>query len=90
MLIHTRSIAKKVFEIWRSPERFTKNPDIIKQVEEMLPPRPGGDAVDLGWLDVKLLPEFKKVEKYFPYGVFGMASGKEGLSFKAYSPPLKN
>ncbi|MEC8893668.1 MAG: sialidase family protein [Candidatus Poribacteria bacterium] len=30
MLIHTRSIAKKVFEIWRSPERFTKNPDIIK------------------------------------------------------------
>ena len=30
MYIHTRSIAHKVFEIWRSPNRFTKNPDIIK------------------------------------------------------------
>ena len=67
-----------------------KSKDIIKQVEEALPLRPGGDGVDLGWLDVKLLPEFKQVEKYFPYGVFGMASGKEGLSIKAYSQPLKN
>ena len=78
-------------DIFRSAFRILrKNPDIIKQVEEALPLRPGGDGVDLGWLDVKLLPEFKKVEKYFPYGVFGMASGKEGLSIKAYSPPLKN
>ena len=30
MLIHTRSVVDKVFEIWRSPGRFTKNPDIIK------------------------------------------------------------
>lgn len=29
MLIHTRSIAHKVFDIWRSPSRFTKNPDIV-------------------------------------------------------------
>ena len=29
MLIHTRSLADKVFDIWRSPGRFTKNPDII-------------------------------------------------------------
>ena len=29
MLIHTRSLAHKVFDIWRSPGRFTKNPDII-------------------------------------------------------------
>ncbi|MBZ0301267.1 MAG: glycoside hydrolase [Anaerolineae bacterium] len=29
MLIHTRSIDHKVFEVWRSPERFTKNPDLI-------------------------------------------------------------
>lgn len=29
MLIHTRSIAHKVFDIWRSLGRFTKNPDII-------------------------------------------------------------
>ena len=33
---------------------------------------------------------FKKVEKYFPYSVFGMSSVKEGLTIKAYSPPLKN
>ena len=29
MLIHTRSLAHKVNDIWRSPGRFTKNPDII-------------------------------------------------------------
>ena len=29
MLIHTRSVAHKVFDIWRSPGRFTKNPDIV-------------------------------------------------------------
>lgn len=29
MLIHPRSIYDKVFEVWRSPGRFTKNPDII-------------------------------------------------------------
>jgi len=29
LLIHTRSLAHKVFDIWRSPGRFTKNPDII-------------------------------------------------------------
>lgn len=30
MLIHTRSVVDKVFEIWRSPGRFTKNPDMIR------------------------------------------------------------
>ena len=29
MHIHPRSVAHKVHEIWRSPGRFTKNPDII-------------------------------------------------------------
>ncbi len=29
MLIHTRSLAHRVVDIWRSPGRFTKNPDII-------------------------------------------------------------
>lgn len=29
MLVHTRSVADKVFEVWRSPGRFTKNPDIV-------------------------------------------------------------
>ena len=29
MYIHKRSVASKVFDIWRSPGRFTKNPDII-------------------------------------------------------------
>ena len=30
MHTHTRSIKDKVFEIWRSPGRFTKNPDIVR------------------------------------------------------------
>ena len=30
MLIHTRTVAHKVFEVWRSPDRFTKNPDVIR------------------------------------------------------------
>lgn len=30
MLIHKRSVAYKVFDIWRSPGRFTKNPDIVR------------------------------------------------------------
>ena len=29
MLNHTRSVGQKVFDIWRSPGRFTKNPDIV-------------------------------------------------------------
>ena len=29
MLVHSRSIHYKVFNIWRNPGRFTKNPDII-------------------------------------------------------------
>jgi hypothetical protein len=30
MLIHTRTVADRVFEVWRSPGRFTKNPDLIQ------------------------------------------------------------
>ncbi len=30
MHIHPRSVAHKVFDIWRSPGRFTKNPDIVE------------------------------------------------------------
>ena len=30
MHIHPRSVAHKVFDVWRSPGRFTKNPDIIE------------------------------------------------------------
>ena len=30
MLIHPRSVADKVFDVWRSPGRFTKNPDLIQ------------------------------------------------------------
>ena len=78
-------------EIFRSAFRvLRKNPDAIKQIEEALPPRRGGDPVDLSWLNFKLLPEFEKVEKYFPFALLGLTSGADGLSFKAYSPPLKN
>jgi len=27
---HPRSVAEKVFDVWRSPGRFTKNPDIVR------------------------------------------------------------
>ena len=30
MYVHTRSVADRVFDVWRSPGRFTKNPDIIR------------------------------------------------------------
>lgn len=30
MLIHPRSVSHKVFDVWRSPGRFTKNPDLIQ------------------------------------------------------------
>ena len=30
MYIHPRSVANKVFEAWRSPGRFTKNPDMVR------------------------------------------------------------
>lgn len=30
MHIHPRSVAHKAFDIWRSPGRFTKNPDIVE------------------------------------------------------------
>lgn len=30
MLRHTRSVCDKLFEVWRSPGRFTKNPDIVE------------------------------------------------------------
>ena len=30
MHIHTRSVCHKVFEVWRSPDRFTKNPDLVQ------------------------------------------------------------
>lgn len=30
MYVHTRSIAHKISDIWRSPGRFTKNPDMVR------------------------------------------------------------
>lgn len=30
MYIHTRSIHNKVFDVWNSPGRFTKNPDVVR------------------------------------------------------------
>ena len=30
MLIHPRTVNDRIFEVWRSPGRFTKNPDIIQ------------------------------------------------------------
>jgi hypothetical protein len=30
MVRHTRTVIDKVFEVWRSPDRFTKNPDVVQ------------------------------------------------------------
>ena len=30
MYIPPRSLNERIFEVWRSPNRFTKNPDIIQ------------------------------------------------------------
>lgn len=30
MLIHTRSVNHKTFDVWRNPDRFTKNPDLVQ------------------------------------------------------------
>lgn len=30
MYVHTRSVAHKIGDIWRSPGRFTKNPDLVR------------------------------------------------------------
>lgn len=38
------------------------------------------------WFDVKLLPPFEKISKYFHYSVFGGGSTAEGLGFKWFSP----
>ena len=34
--LHSRSLHNRVFEIWRSPDRFTKNPDVVKLVSGRL------------------------------------------------------
>jgi len=34
--VHTRSVAHKVYDVWRSPDRFTKNPDIVQTLEGRL------------------------------------------------------
>lgn len=34
--VHTRSVAHKVFDVWRNPGRFTKNPDIVRLASDRL------------------------------------------------------
>ena len=38
------------------------------------------------WLDFKLLPEFKKVSKYFHYTVSGMQVTKQGINLRVFAP----
>ena len=38
------------------------------------------------WLDFKLLPEFKKVSKYFHYTVSGMQVTQQGISLRVFAP----
>ena len=30
MYVHPRSVVDKIFDVWRSPGRFTKNPDMVR------------------------------------------------------------
>jgi hypothetical protein len=36
MYTHSRSVAHRVFDVWRSPDRFTKNPDMVRLPEGRL------------------------------------------------------
>ena len=45
----------------------------------------GGPNISEG-LDFKLLPEFKKVSKYFHYTVSGMQVTKQGINLRVFAP----
>ncbi|MDP7010689.1 MAG: hypothetical protein QF685_04860 [Verrucomicrobiota bacterium] len=47
---------------------------------------PAGGPDISEWLDFKLLPEFKKVSKYFHYTVSGMQVTKQGISLRVFAP----
>jgi len=47
--------------------------------------REGGANVS-EWLDFKLLPEYKKVSKYFHYTVSGMQVTQQGISLRVFAP----
>ena len=46
---------------------------------------PEGPNID-EWLDFKLLPDFKKISKYFHFTVSGVKATKQGISFRIYAP----
>ena len=47
---------------------------------------PAGGPNISEWLDFKLLPEFKKVSKYFHYTVSGMQVTQQGINLRVFAP----
>ena len=75
----------------RSIFRYTKdNPNFL---EELLK---GFQNPDLGqpdvaindWLDFRLLPDFKQVQKYFHFSVAGQQVTEQGISWRLFAPAL--
>jgi hypothetical protein len=58
--------------------------DLIGQFGGELDPAEGLNLVD--WLDFKLLPDFKKISKYFHFTVSGVKVTKQGINLRMYAP----
>ena len=69
-----------------------ENPDFLNDLVGQLPfgdfdpvdPAEGPNLDD--WLDFGLLPDFKKISKYFHFTVSGMKATKQAISFRIYAP----
>ncbi|MEI7729273.1 MAG: hypothetical protein WCO56_06860 [Verrucomicrobiota bacterium] len=70
---------------------LTKNP---KAIEDAVSNSPIGGRLGMQddskkfkeWLDLSLLPDFSKVEKYFDLSVYAFSSTPEGMAIKFYAP----
>ena len=85
-----KPMARSIFNL------LHENPGFLEGMLGGLPGRGGRIDPDTGlpagglniseWLDFKLLPEFKKVSKYFHYTVSGMQVTKQGINLRVFAP----
>jgi len=60
------------------------NPDLLDAILGAIPNNGGGP--DLDWLDFKLLPEFKKVRKYFNFSLYTIGADDQSIRLRLFSP----
>jgi hypothetical protein len=85
-----KPMARSIFDL------LQKNPGFLEGMLGGLPGPRGRIDPDTGlregganvseWLDFKLLPEYKKVSKYFHYTVSGMQVTQQGISLRVFAP----